>query len=266
MKTTTLAILAIALTAMLSGCGEKKDDSAATWNQKAEQVAEKSAGDAPAAQASATGALGGEVLETMNSGGYTYAHIKTATGDIWAAGPESKLEVGQQVELQGAMAMKNFHASSLKRDFDEIWFASAYVAPKAGAASGAEAMAQSGGAQEHMKVDQVTGDYTDISKPAGGYTIAELYADKDQLNGKTVKLRGRVVKVLNGIMGHNWMHVQDGTGEGPTADLTVTTPATVKVGDTVVVEGTLATDKDFGSGYFYKVIVEDANVRVEKSS
>ena len=51
---------------------------------------------------------------------------------------------------------------------------------------------------------------------------------------------------------------------GMTNDLTVTTAGTVpNVGDTVVVKGTVALNKDFGMGYQYDIIVEDAEVTVE---
>ena len=77
---------------------------------------------------------------------------------------------------------------------------------------------------------------------------------------KTVKLRGKVVKFVAQIMGTNWLHVQDGSGEGGTADLTVTTDAMVKVGDVVEIEGPLTVNKDFGAGYKYAAIIEKATV------
>jgi hypothetical protein len=68
---------------------------------------------------------------------------------------------------------------------------------------------------------------------------------------------------MTGIMGKNWLHVKDGSGTPGSDDLVVTTQIEAKIGDTVLVNGTLVTDKDFGSGYRYDVIVEDAEVTVE---
>ena len=76
-------------------------------------------------------------------------------------------------------------------------------------------------------------------------------------------MRGKVVKFSPEIMGKNWIHLQDGTGKEGTNDLTVTTKMMAKVGDTVVISGAVATDKDFGYGYKYGVIIEDADVKVE---
>ena len=78
-----------------------------------------------------------------------------------------------------------------------------------------------------------------------------------------VILRGKVVKFNPEIMGKNWLHVQDGTGEKGMNDLTITSAARAKVGDTVLVKGKLVLDRDFGFGYKYALIIEDAEVTVE---
>jgi hypothetical protein len=108
-------------------------------------------------------------------------------------------------------------------------------------------------------------DVSGVEKPEGGRTIAEIYADKAELSGKEVTLRGKVVKYLPQIMGKNWLHVRDGSGDADagTHDLTVTTDAAVQVGDTVLITGKVQPDKDFGFGYRYDVLIEDAQVVVE---
>jgi hypothetical protein len=109
-----------------------------------------------------------------------------------------------------------------------------------------------------------TVDLSGIAKADGGLTVAEVFEGKDQLAGQPVVVRGRVVKSNPDIMGKNWLHVRDGSGAEGTNDLTVTTAGAVpNVGDTVVVKGVLALNKDFGMGYQYDVIVEDAEITVE---
>ena len=109
-----------------------------------------------------------------------------------------------------------------------------------------------------------TVDLSGIAKADGGKTVAEVFAEKDQLAGQPVIVRGKVVKSNPDIMGKNWLHVRDGSGAEGTNDITVTTAGAVpNVGDTVVVKGVLSLDKDFGMGYQYDVIVEDAEVTVE---
>jgi hypothetical protein len=112
-----------------------------------------------------------------------------------------------------------------------------------------------------------TVDLTGIAKADGGKTVAEVFAEKDQLAGQQVVLRGKVVKSNPGIMGKNWIHVRDGSGAEGTNDLTVsTTGAAPAVGDTVLVKGPVSLNKDLGMGYVYDVIVEDAEVTVEESA
>ena len=110
-------------------------------------------------------------------------------------------------------------------------------------------------------------DLSGIAKADGGKTIAEVFAEKDQLAGQQVVLRGKVVKSNPGIMGKNWIHVRDGSGSEGTNDLTVTTTgAAADVGDTVLVKGPVSLNRDLGMGYVYDVIVEDAEVTVEESA
>ena len=91
-------------------------------------------------------------------------------------------------------------------------------------------------------------------------SIEAVYTGKEKLKGQRIQVRGKVVKVNPGIMGKNFFHLQDGSGKAGTNDLTVTTQADVHVGDEVVVTGLLTVDRDFGAGYSYPIIVEEATV------
>jgi predicted small lipoprotein YifL len=107
-------------------------------------------------------------------------------------------------------------------------------------------------------------DLTGIAKAEGGKTIEEVFNEMAALADSKVVVRGKVVKVNPGIMGKNWLHVRDGSGADGTNDLTVTTMAELpKIGDTVLVTGTVALDQDFGMGYQYAVILQDAEIKVE---
>ena len=91
-------------------------------------------------------------------------------------------------------------------------------------------------------------------------TIASINQSKASLSGKTVKATGRVVKVNNGIMGRNFLHIQDGSGDATTGDLTLTSTQTAKVGDQISISGIAAVNRDFGSGYLYPLLIEDATI------
>ena len=97
-------------------------------------------------------------------------------------------------------------------------------------------------------------------------TVAAAYKDKAALAGKKITVEGKVVKVNNGIMGRNFVHVQDGTGDAKasTNNLVVTSKQTAAVGDKVSITGVVVLDRDFGSGYSYPLLIEEATVTVKK--
>jgi hypothetical protein len=200
----------------------------------------------------------GKVLETMDAGSYTYVHVDTGSQKRWAAGPKTAVEVGDEVVFpSGAMEMKNFESKSLGRRFESIAFVEALVVgdPPAGARAAAN--------------DPPSGEpgieVKDIARIEGGHTIGEIYDKRSELEATMVSVRGKVVKYTAGVMKKNWIHLRDGSaGKTGANDLTVTTDQKAEVGDTVVVKGRLAVNRDFGSGYRYDVIVESATVDPEK--
>lgn len=118
----------------------------------------------------------------------------------------------------------------------------------------------------HSRISAAT-DLGEIKVPkamgADARTVAEIVTGATALNKKTVVVRAKVVKFTPEVMGKNWVHVRDGSGSANDGsnDVLVTTKDTTKVGDVVVVRGVVRTDVDIGSGYFYKVMVEDALLR-----
>ncbi len=204
--------------------------------------------------------LSGKVVETMNTGGYTYLCIEKKGKKTWAAVPEMKVTVGQKISLASGQEMNNFTSKTLHRTFDKIIFSSGPVASAA-----AVKEATTGNASPGSKGAIVTSAETvsvDKAQGSDAYTVAEIYAGKSKLNKKTVRVRGKVVKVSAGIMGKNWVHLQDGSGDPAkgTHNLVITTQDLPNKGDVVTMSGTLYGDKDFGAGYKYSVIVEEASI------
>ena len=134
-------------------------------------------------------------------------------------------------------------------------------------ATPAPAPAEAAPAQAHPVPTNAAGTEVDLAgivKAEGGMTVEEIHTQREQLAGTSVTVRGKVVKTNAGIMGKNWLHVRDGSGAEGSNDLTVTTDTDLpEVGSTVLVTGQAAIDQDFGLGYQYDVILEDAQVAVE---
>lgn len=226
----------------------------------AQPAAQTPAPAAPADDAS-TG-ISGQVVETMNVAGYTYVLIDEGGKQTWVAGPATEVAVGDEVMVaEGGVPMVNYYSKTLDRNFEVVYFVSSIL--------NASQPASLGGAETQTGTPQVTApadvDLSNIEPVEGGQTIKDIFTKKDELSGKQVSFRGKVVKYSPQIMGKNWLHIQDGSGDSGTGsnDLTVTTSVTAQVGDTVLVNGVLTLDKDFGYGYKYALIVEDAQVTVE---
>lgn len=213
-----------------------------------------------------TGAISGRVLETMDAGGYTYVRVAAASGEMWAAGPQTSVKVGDTVSFPRGMVMKNFRSEKLGRSFENIAFVNSI---KVGEPAAAPAEGAKGEPDPHGAISKSGGasvDLSGITRAEGGKTVGEIFDQKDSLAGKEVLLRAKVVKANFGIMGRNWLHVKDGTKSSTGADdLTVTTSGTTEVGALVLVRGKVSVNKDFGFGYHYDVIIEDAAVTVEQS-
>ena len=195
----------------------------------------------------------GIVEEILEVASYTYAKVDDDGNMVWVAAPKQKVEIGKTYYIKGAMEMKNFRSEELDRTFDSVLFVQELsIEPYLIAESTPAAMPP--GSKKSI------GDKSDVSvEPAdGGITIAELFQNKSDHADKMVKIRGKVVKFNAGIMGRNWVHIQDGTDFEGQYDLTFTTEDVFEVGTIVEVEGAVALDKDFGYGYKYDVLLENS--------
>jgi hypothetical protein len=247
------------LLAITFGCQSKKSDAI---------VAAPTTGVLPASAPAAGQGLTGKVLERIEASPYCYLRLQTAQGEVWAAVPEAKIEKGTEVTVVSPMLMNNFESKTLNRTFAAVYFgnlAPAGGVPAAPAAAAAAMPAPAGVPQGQSgapvvakeavgKIDKATG--------ADAQTVADVWAKKGSLKEKTITIRGKVVKYNPGVMGKNWLHLQDGSGDAAkgTHDITVTSQDPATKGDVVTIKGVLRLDKDFGAGYTYAVIVEEAKV------
>ena len=206
----------------------------------------------------------GTVAETLNAGNYTYVLVNTDDGEIWAAATRFDVAVGDTVVVPLEMPMEDFHSESLDRTFPVIYFTSQIMRE----GEGTSAAMPSGHPQVTGAMASSHDSATQVEpvEPAdGGVTVARIWSETTKLAGTSITVRGRVVKFNGGILGTNWIHLQDGTGSAAdgTHDLTVTTLGTASVGEVITASGTLVTDQDFGAGYTYAIMLKDAEVASE---
>lgn len=204
----------------------------------------------------------GIVKEIISTAGYTYALIDTGKSKVWAVAPGAAVKAGDTVTVSGVMPMENYKSKTLNRTFDFVYFAGSIA--RNGEQRKRPVSPSPHSTNSSTIVPMAKLDFSKIKKPLHGVTIADMYTQKDALIGKKVVFAARVVKITYAILGKNWLHVQDGTGDAGSNDLTVTTVDNSSPGNTVIVEGTLAKDKKIGNGDTYGVIVENAKLTAEK--
>jgi hypothetical protein len=199
-----------------------------------------------------------EVLDAMS---YNYVKVREDGRKYWIAINKQPVEVGQTYFFEPEGLMLDFESKNLGRTFDSVYFVTKFSAhPLTNLTKDAHGSNPS----DRMKTEK-RGNIT-VERAEGGITIGELYANKDQYAGKEVIIRGVVVKYSMGIMNTNWAHIQDGTSNSDHYDLTVTTDELLKIGDVATFRGTIILDKDFGHGYIYDVLMEEAIQLDRKSS
>jgi hypothetical protein len=262
----------------LAACSQDKPKEQASVPQTGQQQPDVGMATAPVTPVT------GKVLETMDASGDTYLNVETDSGTKWIAINQTSIGVGEEVTFMDGMVMQNFYSKSLDRTFPEIVFSSGLIGagasapqmppPGSGAESFSQALTSEGGPAAPAGSNMMTGSQkavvefaeVKVEKAPGenSFTIGEIFSKADELNGKTVVVKGKVVKVSPRIMGRNWIHLQDGTGspDDNTHDLVVTTSLEPEADwDIITMEGVVAAKKDFGSGYSYAVIIEEANIK-----
>lgn len=209
--------------------------------------------------------ISGKVLEFMNSSGYTYLLLDINGSREWVAVPEMYIENGDDIELHAGTQMGEFTSKPLGRTFSNIIFSAGPTARflekrKVSAHKGTDMTLPAPGKKvaggkvvEGLKVDKAIGE--------NAYTVAELFVKREDLQDKIIAVRGQVVKVSVGIMGRNWVHLMDGSGEKSNNKLVVTTKDEPNTGDIVTATGIFHNNVDFGGGYQYAVIMEDASIK-----
>ena len=193
------------------------------------------------------------IKEKVNASNYSYLNVTEDDKSFWIAVPQMEVKPGDIIVYSKFMEMKNFKSETLNKTFESVLFvddarsknnSDQMKSPHSGVASQKD---------ESIKIEPVN----------GGYSIANVYTQKKSLADKIIKVKGKVVKVNENIMGVNWIHIQDGTGADESHDLLVTSESKAKVGDIIVAEGQLKTDVDFGSGYAYSVLLENSKIAVQ---
>jgi hypothetical protein len=200
-----------------------------------------------------TGTRSVKVVETMDASNYTYINVDENGRTYWIAVPQMEVKVGETFYFSKSMEMKNFKSETLNRTFESILFVEDIRKEP-----DTQKMNQPHPVPTTAKEEKIS-----IERLKDGKSIGEIFGEMNKLSGRNVKVRGKVVKYNPGIMGTNWIHIQDGTAFQKDFDLLVTSDTKVELGQVITAEGKLVINKDFGSGYSYKALIEKAKIRID---
>ncbi|MFA6597926.1 MAG: GW dipeptide domain-containing protein [Ignavibacteriaceae bacterium] len=200
-----------------------------------------------------------KVLEHMNASNYTYLRVEENDKEYWMAVPQLPVENDEIVYYSKSMEMKNFHSETLKKDFPSILFVQD-ISKTIASPNGQSPM----GENPHVKGITLQKEEISIQPAANGKTVAQILGQRETLDGKSVIVKGKVTKYNEGILDRNWIHIQDGTNANGEFDLLVTSKDVAQVGNIITAKGKVVLNKDFGAGYSYKILIEDAKITTEK--
>jgi hypothetical protein len=198
-----------------------------------------------------------KVKEVEQVAQYTYLLVKGDGKEFWVAVPTMNASPGETYHYQGGMMMQDFESKELGKTFDEVLFVEALFK---GDGSSIETSQDVQPDQAMTSGGKATVEKTDVSieRVEGTVSIADLFANPGAYEGKVIQVQGKVAKFSPAIMSRNWIHIQDGTEHEGKYDLTVTSPDNFQVDDVVIVEGVVALNIDFGYGYSYEILLEEA--------
>lgn len=202
----------------------------------------------------------GIVTSTQTAGGYIYIKLDEQGKDIWLATMPINVSAGDKVEYKGGYIMKDFHSKTLNKTFDFILFVTRISVLNGNSLASKQPIQGDEYHKNISKEEQTTPipKSNEIVKAEDGKTIEEIFSEIGQLKDKEVTVRAKVMKVSKNILLRNWVTLRDGTGVSPDDKLIATTSENVNIGDIVIVKGIVRTDMNIGTGYKYKVLLEDA--------
>ncbi|HIB76919.1 MAG TPA: hypothetical protein EYO58_04730 [Flavobacteriales bacterium] len=176
------------------------------------------------------------ILEIRQASKYSYLKVE-GEGDglsegnpYWIATLRGDFQVGDEYVYTGRLLKSKFQSKELGEVFDMIYLVSF--------------------------IEEISGGSPIVATVEGVVSISDVVTDPMKYAGTIVRVHGQITKVNESIMDRNWIHLKDGTADD--YDFVLTSKVSVPVGHSVTFEGLITTDKDFGAGYIYELIMEDA--------
>ncbi len=197
--------------------------------------------------------IANEILQTER---YTYLNVTEGNHKFWIATAKKEAAKGKTYFYKGGLMKTNFESLEFKRTFDTIYLVGNIIdaAEHPGGNIAPTASSDNTSMSPNPAITQAN-----ATPPKDAVKLSDLFKNKAKYGGQIITVSGKCVKVNNGIMGKNWVHIEDGSKSGgKMLNLTITTMINIPVGSNVALKGKITLNKDFGAGYKYDIIMEDA--------
>ncbi|MBK7429232.1 MAG: SH3-like domain-containing protein [Saprospiraceae bacterium] len=192
-----------------------------------------------------------EILQTER---YTYLNVTEAGKNFWIATAKVDAVKGKPYIYRGGLMKTNFESQEFKRVFDTIYLVSSVMDEQQHPGGNID-----NAGVEHNHPLEAGASSAPHVHAADAVKITDLFANMKKYEGQVITVDGEIAKVNNGIMGRNWVHLQDGSKkDGKNLDLTLTTLANIPLGSHIAIKGKVVLNKDFGAGYKYNIILEES--------
>ncbi len=222
-----------------------------------------SQGSAPKASAVSGDIHQVTVEEVLPTDRYVYLRVREGKKDYWIATRKQEVEKGKRYFFKGGLLKLGFHSTEYNRTFDTLYLVSTIV-PADHPMTMAGAPSEGAQTSRQPKKAATEGAAAAIAPPTspirikGSTAIVDIVNNPKQYADTEVQISGVVTKVNPNIMGRNWIHLNDGTMKN--FDLVVTSKDFAPPGHIATFKGIVKLDRDFGAGYYYKILVEDASL------
>jgi len=189
-----------------------------------------------------------EVMEVLKTSKYSYLRVREGEEEpYWIASMKSDFQEGQKLIYEGGLLKTNFKSTEYDRVFERL-----YLVSKIKLLDGKEVPLTN----SDDEAPKTVGAHFNKPDQEDIVDLAEVVNDPEKYKDQKIKVYGEVVKVNANIMDRNWLHIKDGTADE--FDFVLTSQSAVPVGHSMIFEGTISLSRDFGSGYVYELIMENA--------
>lgn len=198
------------------------------------------------------------VNEKLPAAKYIYLNVTEAGEQFWIAARNQEITIGNTYFYRNALLKTNFESKEYNRVFEKIYLISNLVSEDHRNNSSAIKSNSSNQKEQPATKETIPTHTEKITPREGSISIAEIVANPQEYEGKTVQLTGKCVKINPNIMDRNWIHLQDGSKND--YDFVITSNTFVPEGKIITISALVSLNRDFGAGYRYDLILENGTI------